>query len=112
MTYDVHLFAVVRHKVSGVAATSHIEAVGNAIDQTDLYAECDGRNFEYAEELPHFLVDVMGDTDFEHSQWFYSQDNPLLANLRRLVNWYDQGQSQHELDAIIKSARDAISASV
>ena len=110
--FDVHLFPVVRIKVPGIEATSHIAAIEQAIAQIDLYVECESTNFEYAEELSHFLVDVTGDQEYENSQWFYSQDNPLLANLRRLVNWYDQGQSQHELDSIIKSARDAISASV
>ncbi len=110
--FDVHLFPVVRIKVSGVEATSHVEAVEQAVAQIDLHAECESTNFEYAEELSHFLVDVTGDQEFENSQWFYSQDNPLLANLARLLRWYEQGRSPDELDVIIKTARDALSVSV
>lgn len=110
--YNVHLFPVVRLKVTAVDAMFHIEAVEKAVAQTDLYAECESTNLEYAEELSHFLVDVAADPEFENSQWFYSRDNPLLANLARLVKWYDQGRSPDELESIIKSARDALSAAV
>ena len=110
--FDVHLFPVLQIKVPGVEATSHIAAVEQAVAQTDLYAECESTKFEYAEEFSHFLVDVTSDQECENSRWFYSQDNPLLANLRRLVKWYDQGMLPDELDAIIKSARDALSVSV
>ena len=110
--FNVHLFPVVRIKVSSVEAPSHIEAVEQAVAQTDLYSECESTNFEYAEELSHFLVDVAADPEFENSQWFYSRNNPLRVNLARLVKWYDQGRSPNELEAIIKSARDALSAAV
>lgn len=110
--FNVHLFPVVRLRVSVVEAASHIEAVEQTVAQTDLYVECESTNFEWGEELSHFLVDVAADPEFENSQWFFSQDNPLLANLARLVKWYDQGRSPNELEAIIKSARDALSAAV
>lgn len=110
--YDVHLFAVVRRKVSDVNATSHREAIESALAKTDLYTCFGGPETEYAEELSHFLVDVVGDDEYAHSQWYYSQDVPLMSNLARLVSWYDRGRAGEELEQIIRDARDVLANSV
>lgn len=110
--YDVHLFAVARRKVSGVNATSHRKAIKSALAETDLYACFNGAETEYAEELCHFLVDVVGDDEYAQSQWYYSQDAPLMSNLARLVSWYERGRSGEELEQIILDARDVLANSV
>ena len=110
--YDVHLFAVVRFKVGGVQAESHHEAVRSALAQTDLYAVCANGTGEYAEELAHYAVDVVGDKEFEHSRWYNSQESPLMANLARLVTWYDRGRPEEELDQILCDARDSLANSI
>lgn len=110
--YDVHLFAVVRRKVAGIDATSHREAIEATLVKTDLYACFDGTEAEYAEELSHFLVDVVGDDEYAQSQWYYSQDAPLMSNLARLVSWYERGRPGEELEQIIRDARDVLANSV
>lgn len=110
--YDVHLFAVVRRKISGVNATSHREAIESALAETDLYACFAGPETEYAEELSHFLVDVVGDDEYTQSRWYYSQDVPLMSNLARLVSWYERGRSSEEMEQIIRDACDILANSV
>ena len=110
--FNVHLYPVVRLVVSGVEAASHQDAVEKAIEQTDLctrFASADG---EYAEEISHFLVDVVGDDDYAQSWWFYSRQSPLMANFKRLIAWYDNGGSDDELDSIIADARAILAASI
>ena len=74
MKYDVHIFAVVRVKVEDVEADSQEEACKKAEQKTDLYrlfesfspaCRCD---MEYAEEIQHFLVDEVGDTEYDNSR--------------------------------------------
>ena len=109
--YDVHLFPVVRLKVPSVEAPSHREAITRARCQiaenlTQRFPDDDG---EYAEEFSHYLVEVVGDEERRQSQSFYSQDEPLVANLRRLVNWYDARRGNAgELAEIINDARDVL----
>ena len=109
--YDVHLFPVFRLKVPSVEAPSHREAITRAVcqiaeDLTQRFPDDDG---EYAEEFSHYLVEVVGDEERRQSQSFYSQDEPLVANLRRLVNWYDaRRDNAGELAEIINDARDVL----
>ena len=109
--YDVHLFPVVRLKVPNVEAPSHREAIARARcqiaeDLTQRFPDDDG---EYAEEFSHYLVEVVGDEKRLQTQAFYSQDEPLVANLRRLVNWYDaRRDNAGELAEIINDARDVL----
>jgi hypothetical protein len=62
--YDVHLFPVVRLKVSGVQAASHVEAIERTLEKVG--PELEGRfasaGVEYAEAISHYLVDVVGDS--------------------------------------------------
>ena len=109
--YDVHLFPVVRLKVPNVEAPSHREAITWARCQIaeNLTQRCPDDAGEYAEEFSHYLVDVVGDEERRQSQSFYSQDEPLVANLRRLVNWYDaRRDNAGELAEIINDARDVL----
>jgi len=106
--FDVHLFPVVRLKASGVAAASLRKAIDEALAQTDLYAELAGPDREYAEELSHFLVDVVGDEQYEQSQWFYSRETPLMSNLARLVAWHEGTRSEDELKTIIQDINDQV----
>ena len=110
--FDVHLFPVVRMKVSGVHATSHQAAIEKALEQTDLHARLVSTGGEYAELLSHFLVDVVGDEQFAQSRWFYSQQTPPLDNLFRLVSWYDRGRPEAELQEIVRDARDVLTNSI
>lgn len=110
--YDVHLFPVVRIKVSGVAAASQREAIDAALAQTDLYAHFNRSECEFAEELSHFLVDVGGDNQYEQSRWFFCRETPLIANLARLVAWYDRGRPEDELPSIVGDARDVLNNSL
>ena len=107
----MHLFVIVRVKVPGVEASTHEEAVEKARQQAgqDFYERFATPDSEYAEEISHYLVDVTGDPEYNQSRWFYSEQNPLAANLRRLLAWYDRDRADDdELDQIIAAAREAI----
>ena len=112
--YDVHLFPVVRIKVSGIAATSHREAIEKACVATvpELYQRFETKDGDFAEEISHFLVDVVGDEQFECSRSYYSQAEPLITNLARLITWHDKGADSDELERIIADARDVLETSV
>ena len=79
--YDVHLFAVVRVKVAGVTARSPQAAVEAAREQAapSFYDRFDAPDGDYAEELSHYLVDVVGDDEYEQSVWFQAAEAPLLS---------------------------------
>ena len=104
--FDVHLFPVVRLKISGVQAASHVEAIERALEQVEpeLEGRCARAGVEYAEEISHYLVDVVGDPDFSQSR-FYAAEDPLLAFLRRLVAWEECGRAPSGLDELIADVR-------
>ncbi len=109
--YNVQIFAVVRVEVANVLATSSREAIDNTLQQTDIGSQVGG-NAEYAGELSHFVVDLVGDTEFRQSDSFTSQDQPLLANLARLLNWAEQGRDPLQLERILNDARAAVADSI
>lgn len=74
--YDVHIFAVVRVKVPNVEASNRVQACKRAEDRVDFYGllrqdhpQACVEDMEYAEETSHYLVDVVGDIDYEKSKW-------------------------------------------
>ena len=67
MEYKVNVFAVVKVVVD-VEAETQVDAISKAVDSVDWYAEFRGRQ-EGAEEMAYFLVDEVGDTDYDRSQW-------------------------------------------
>ena len=109
--YDVQIFAVVRVDVADVQAASSREAVDTALQQTDLASQV-GDNSEYAGELSHFAVDVVGDTEFRQSESFTSRDQPLLSNLARLLNWAEHGRDPLKLERILQDARMVLANSI
>ncbi len=70
MTYDVHIFAVVRVKISGVEAESQMAAIRTAVDRADLDHRFDGEATEYAEEITRYMVDEVGDTEYARTQTY------------------------------------------
>ena len=69
--YDVHAYAVVRVKMPGIPATSMVKAIGVALSAADFDALLTrGEHQEYAEEISHYLVDVVGDEQYEQTRWF------------------------------------------
>ena len=108
--YDVHLFPVIHIKLSKIEAVSHRAEIEQALETTltDLPDRLGQIGAEYREEMSHFLVDVTGDAEFRQSRWFYSQDEPLLANLRRLIAWDKAGQPSDELEQILSDTRNLL----
>jgi len=108
--YDVHLFPVIHLQVQAIEAVSPRAAIEQALQRTlpDLPDRLGQMGAGYCEEMSHFLVDVVGDTEFRQSRWFYSQDEPLLANLRRLIAWDRSGQPAEELEQILSETRDLL----
>ena len=82
MVYDVHIFTVVRVKLEGIDAATPEEAITVARGKADFYvmfndqvvAESSGRGIgghtEWAEEDSHYMVDVVGDEEYENTQYF------------------------------------------
>ena len=72
MKYNVHIFTVVRVKVSNIEALSQREAMFHAENQIhfhDLFKK-DNPEIEWAEEHSHALVDEVGDEEYEKSKWY------------------------------------------
>jgi len=68
--YNVHIFAVVRVSVPGIEADSQEDACRKAVEDTDLYEAVKWADTEYAEDITEYLVDVEGDTEYQHSRWY------------------------------------------
>jgi hypothetical protein len=87
MKHNVHLYAVVRVKVSGIEADSHEEAIEIAEQRVDMNMLFDGLQgprapdieyTEYADEITEFLVDEEGDEENEHSDYWKYKDGKLV----------------------------------
>lgn len=83
MKYDVHIYAVVRVKVTGIEAESQTDAIPKAEEAVDLYRLFDRNthlpeavaHVEYADENSYFLVDNQDDEEFANSHFYvYSPD--------------------------------------
>jgi hypothetical protein len=114
-TFDVHLFPVIRVKISVVDAPSPRDAVEETLRHIgpNFYARFKEPDSEFADEFSHYLVDVPGDADFRESQWFYSTQEPLLSLLRRLQQWDERGRTDGQLlDKLLADARDAVECAI
>jgi len=77
--YDVHIYPVVRVKVSGVEAESQVEAIRKAEEMTDFHRLFDreANGIEYAEDIDCFLADEDGDEEYLNSRWYDKEYRPL-----------------------------------
>ncbi len=98
MKYNVHLFPIVRVKVHGVEADSQEEAIKKAEDSTDfndLFNKAP--DIEYAEEVAYYLVDEVGDEEYERTGW---HDGAFTSD--------PQKRNVNELIAALTDCRDAL----
>lgn len=107
--YDVQIYAVVRFDVAQVAADCGQDAIRLAISQTD-WASRLAADAKSVEELSHFVVHISGDD--RQCQSFTSRDQPLLANLARLIIWADGQRDSSELTRILHDARAILANSI
>jgi hypothetical protein len=80
MKYNVHMYAVVRVRVNDVEADSPVEAIRKAEDSVNWYDRFDRVDQEFAEEFAYHLVDVVGDEEYEQSQWFKWENGEYVAD--------------------------------
>ncbi len=103
MIYDVHMYHVMRAKFCAIEADSHEQAI-EIIREADLsYAN----EHEDAEEVTGWLVDVVGDEQYENSRsyqcdgvtldrlkyYYVRHDTDYGLNLDLLVHAYDQADA-------------------
>jgi len=67
--WNVHIFPVMRVKVTNIKAENQMDAVKEAEsfflrNQSSLLGES-----EYAEDIAYYLIDEVGDEDFKNSIW-------------------------------------------
>jgi len=70
MTYDVHIFAVIRIKVGGIQADNQKEAIRQALQSVHLHAQFDGANTAYADEISSYMVDEVGDAEYGRTRCY------------------------------------------
>ena len=107
----MHLFAIVRTKVTNVPAPSMPEAIPVALERIpapSLDQRFNGPDTEFAEECSHFLVDVAGDEEFEQSQFFHSAQDPLLAFVRDFVAWQTHDREEDRLRTLLAQAAEIL----
>lgn len=115
--FDVHLYAVVRRKVPNIPADS-LQAAITAAQSHPSTARWLQRlddpvgGGEFAEEFSHYLVDIVGDAEFEQSCWFHAAETPLLQILRRLVCWDETGRTPEGMRALLHNVRQILSQTV
>jgi len=83
MKYDVHLYCVVRVKVCDVEANNQRVALEKAEQMPDLYRLFDrviDETYEvaWAEEIDSYLVDEVGDEEYEHSVTYDKNGEPIV----------------------------------
>lgn len=69
MKYDVYIYPIVRLKVSGIEAANQCEAIKIACDSCDFEALLSHPEYEYVDEIAHFLVDEENDPEHKNSRW-------------------------------------------
>lgn len=84
MKYNVHIYATVRVLIQDVEAADMKAATETAEKAADLQNYPFGRGVEYADEVTAFLVDVVGDEEYEQSQSF-DMHQPTYEQLRGLA---------------------------
>ena len=73
--HNVHIYAIVRVKVSNVEAENHAEAIKKAEDMIDLNGLFNrGSDQEFADDIDCFLVDEVGDEEFNVSVYSFHLD--------------------------------------
>ena len=83
MKYNVHIFTVVRVKVTDVEAESQAEAMKKAEEQIDfnaMFKDITNVETEWGEEHSHVLVDEVNDEEYENSKWY---NGDLKTSMRR-----------------------------
>ena len=80
MAYDVHIFTIVRVKVSGLDAVTPTDAIAEAKETVDFGSLLAHPEFDWAEEHSHYLVDVVGDEEYEQTEWFLDADHVGYVN--------------------------------
>lgn len=95
--HDVHIYVTCRVKVLNVEAANHQEAMEKAEAAASFYSllpdetsdhknrpttDCAIESGGYAEEVTGFLVDEVGDTEYEKSR-FYDADGELQDHITR-----------------------------
>ena len=113
--FDVHLFPVIRWKCSGISASSPEEAIQLAqvhlpLDRLEMQLR--DLDAEYAEEISHYLVDIVGDADFERSRFYHSSQELCLVPLRLLLAWSEGGRNEAVLVALLAEVREMLARSV
>lgn len=78
MQYKVHVYAVVRVPYI-IEAESQQEAITKAQADSHLYTDFRDLEAEYTEEIINYLVDEIGDTEYEHSQWYDVDQKPEMV---------------------------------
>lgn len=108
--YDVHLFQPIRRKICNVAATDQLAAIKAALDSPEFKGWL--RQFDDAdkqgddtEDSPFYLVDEVGDVEYERSRYYDDATNPLLEPLRQLVAWHDSDGTDEGLEKVVAEAR-------
>lgn len=82
--YDVHIYAIVRVKRTGVPAESPEEAIKKAERMTNLDGMFNNHRdgdlaTEYADDIDCFLVDEENDPEYEKSTWYDKHGKELIG---------------------------------
>lgn len=81
MTYDVHVFTVVRVKVEAIEADTMPDAIERARELLDFSSLLDHPKYNWADEHSHYLVDVHGSSDYSESHWYTDKVHRYLLTL-------------------------------
>lgn len=87
MKYDVHIYAVARIKVSGIEANSQQEAIREAEKLVDLDRVLNKTFGDIevcsAEEIQDYLVDEVGDAEYQNTKtWEEDVNGELVRPLK------------------------------
>ena len=72
--FDVHVYPVVRIKIPDIEAASQMEAIKKAREEFSRACNIIGTDAEFAEEIAYYLVDEVGDEEFDNSNFIDEAD--------------------------------------
>ncbi len=111
--HNVHIYAIVRVKVSNIEAENHAEAIKKAEDMIDLNGLFNrGSDQEFADDIDCFLVDEVGDEEFNHSRWYQKDGiSPAHKHEESSFSWTLREaleQARAALPDVLFAAQDGI----
>jgi len=97
-TFNVHCYNVFHKRIESCPGPTYLDAIEQARNSQLLD---NWNDWEPAEEIAHFLVDVVGDEEYGESQFFDDCHCSAWPLLQKLLLWSQTGRNPVKLEELL-----------